>query len=77
MLLLPLLLLLGLGADAVLAEQRARDWVVDSSSADAIDRGPGTAATPFATIGAAARAARPGDSVLVHGGTVNRAGRNI
>lgn len=50
----------------------ARDWIVDSTSPRANDNGAGNASDPFRTIAAGARAAQPGDSVVVHGGTVYR-----
>ena len=50
------------------APSQARDWVVDGGSAAASDSGPGTAATPLKTIGAAAKAAQAGDRVVVHDG---------
>jgi len=46
----------------------SREWIVDGASSAATDSGPATAAVPFKTIGAAARAAKSGDRVTVHGG---------
>jgi parallel beta-helix repeat protein len=43
----------------------ARTWVVDQASAEASDAGPGTPERPFRSIGPAAAAAQPGDTVLV------------
>ena len=45
-----------------------RVWVVAQRHPDASDAGPGTAEQPFASIAPAAKWARPGDTVRVHGG---------
>ena len=57
----------GILAATVLAAP-ARELVVDGSAPGAADNGPGTAAAPYRTIGAAAAAARPGDTVRVKAG---------
>jgi len=46
----------------------ARTWVVAVAHAQADDAGPGTEEQPFRTIGPAALAAQPGDTILVHPG---------
>ncbi len=50
------------------ATRYARTWVVDALHPAATDRGPGSLAKPFATIGQAARAVGPGEEVLVRAG---------
>src|SRR5579875_2666512 len=47
----------------------ASAYVVNNTSPACSDSGPGTAAQPFCTIGAAAKVAQPGDTVLVTAGT--------
>jgi hypothetical protein len=53
------------GADAPLL-QAATAWHVATSGSD---RNPGTTAKPFRSVQRAVNAARPGDTILVHGGT--------
>jgi parallel beta-helix repeat protein len=51
------------------AAQAATTYTVDNTSASCSDAGPGSAAQPFCTIGAAAKKAQAGDTVLVKAGT--------
>lgn len=44
-------------------------WAVDKANGACSDSGPGTAAQPFCTITRGAKAAQPGDTVLVNPGT--------
>jgi len=49
--------------------QAAASYVVDNTSPACSDAGPGSSAQPFCTIGAAAKQAQAGDTVLVNAGT--------
>ncbi len=49
--------------------QAAASYVVDNTSPACSDVGPGSASQPFCTIGAAAKQAQAGDTVLVNAGT--------
>ena len=42
-----------------------RRWIVEQTNANATDKGPGDAETPFRTISAAAAVAQAGDDVVV------------
>lgn len=63
--------LLTLVADVVSAADKpaSRTWTVNQKHPKADDKGPGTVRRPFKSISPAALAARPGDTVLVYGGT--------
>ena len=47
----------------------ANTYNVDANSKSASDKNPGTPEKPFATISAAAKLVKPGDTVLIQGGT--------
>ena len=47
----------------------ARTWIVDQKHPQADDTNPGTVEAPLQTISAAARQARPGERIRIHGGT--------
>jgi parallel beta-helix repeat protein len=49
--------------------QAAASYVVDNTSPACSDTGPGSSSQPFCTIGAAAKRAQAGDTVLVNAGT--------
>jgi parallel beta-helix repeat protein len=51
------------------AAQAATTYVVDNTVAACSDTGPGSSSQPFCTIGAAAKKAQAGDTVLVNAGT--------
>jgi hypothetical protein len=55
-------------ASAAAPAATAREWVVDVADPRADDAGDGTAARPFRSIAPAARAAQPGDTVIVRPG---------
>jgi parallel beta-helix repeat protein len=58
------------------AAQASTTYVVNNTSSGCSDSGPGTAATPFCTIAAAAKKALAGDTVVVSGGTYTGTGVN-
>ena len=63
---------LGRGGPRV-GQAQAAVYVVDRAASGAADSNPGSEEKPFKTVQHAADAAKPGDTVLRHGGPVRRA----
>jgi parallel beta-helix repeat protein len=60
---------LAVSALTATSAQASTNYVVDNTSPACSDTGPGSSSQPFCTIGAAAKHAQAGDTVLVNAGT--------